>query len=462
VKRTIKIAAWALLALVCVVALAVATIMFINRSDRPESAAARALDVSLLQLPAVPDADNGFVYLLGLGAGPDSDPVALGLQRVAWSHAVTKDSDNVPGSFPTADSAPVLSYPPDMAAIRNQCQAVDRACAALLEKRAGAIDAWLAAQAFALERYQTMLTRPQWRETTAFDVRLPSPDYGVAIDGQHLQMLQAWRLAGKGDARGVKALLDADTAFWRMTMASADSMLAKTVAAVALKRQFQWGNLALRRLPAARAGEALPDQWRAELSPLERSLLRACAGEYQAVVTTTRFFRSDVSRVSDDTPGEISMYDVATALLMPTFQRQDYKNRYAALATAVASSLDVPYRAYPGALLQARRMVARSADGAFEHALYNWPGNALFASGSPDHTGFGTRAADVEGARRLALLAAALRQGGVVAEQVRERLGATALREPYEGRPFLWDPATGSIVFVGLEPGPRGRHLMVY
>jgi hypothetical protein len=72
------------------------------------------------------------------------------------------------------------------------------------------------------------------------------------------------------------------------------------------------------------------------------------------------------------------------------------------------------------------------------------------------------RVADVEGARRAAVLATTLRSSGVSAEDVPAQLAASEIRDPYTNGPFAWDLKEKAIVFTGLVPGERGRHDLKY
>jgi hypothetical protein len=46
--------------------------------------------------------------------------------------------------------------------------------------------------------------------------------------------------------------------------------------------------------------------------------------------------------------------------------------------------------------------------------------------------------------------------------EVPAALAATSLRNPYDNRPFEWDPKDSVILFRGLEVGERGEHRLRY
>ena len=140
----------------------------------------------------------------------------------------------------------------------------------------------------------------------------------------------------------------------------------------------------------------------------------------------------------------------------------DYKNRYAAFITGVSDTLDVPYPAHPAAALRARALAETTSAQAFDHPLYNWPGNALLKAGPPDFVRYAVVVADLEGMRRLALLAVELRAAQVLPAEMPRRLQEAVLRDPYDGKPFRWDASAGALVFVGRQDLPRGRYAVLY
>jgi len=61
--------------------------------------------------------------------------------------------------------------------------------------------------------------------------------------------------------------------------------------------------------------------------------------------------------------------------------------------------------------------------------------------------GYGLRIADLEGGRRLALLAAQMRGQNVSLESVSASLSVAGLRDPYDGSAFSWNAKDSSYVF---------------
>lgn len=70
--------------------------------------------------------------------------------------------------------------------------------------------------------------------------------------------------------------------------------------------------------------------------------------------------------------------------------------------------------------------------------------------------------ADLEGIRRMALLAAELRATGVEPSDMEVALSEAELKDPYTNEPFEWDADAGAIIFRGLERTRLGYHAIVY
>jgi hypothetical protein len=286
------------------------------------------------------------------------------------------------------------------------------------------------------------------------------------MDGQRLFLLNADALARAGDAPAVREMLASDARFWREMLQSSDILITKMIATVALNRHFELGSVVLRELPPEKIALAMPPEWAVPLSDSERSLNRIIAGEWMFSSTLLRQkpligFWASPGILSDEGPSRRTK--LLAWLTGPLYQPQDSINAYAAHYAHVASILDAPLRNYDAALEQ-----ARTVNGGWQLAMessrspYNIMGKRLMAEGAVDFGSYARRVNDIEGGRRAALAAIALREKAVRPQDVPAALGALPFRNPYNDRPLSWDAASQSIVFVGLEPGSRGEHRILY
>jgi len=424
--KVLRLAGMVIGALLAVVLALYLIILAVNWRDQPVGAAAARLEQIARSEPVIADADNAYTYLIGLGAVTEHRP---------FNSAKPRDRYR---------------------ALSDNCREFNLACYQAIDSNEKLVRAWLKEEQWLFEHYLVLLDRRGWR--AASPLMLPDSFDAVSagFDGQRTLMQQAWIRAAAGDAAGVRQLLEKDLRFWRMVLASAGDLTTKDVAGWAFHGHFKWANMVLRKLPADRQLQAVPQQWREPVTLNERSLLRPMVGVLGGVVGVLDNFAASPDRSTN------VFHWLSAKLVLPTVQRQDLVNRYLALVIAESDVLDVPHEAFPAALRQAMGLVRKARDDAFDGWAYNPMGSVMMRRSPPDITAYGVRAADLEGTRRAALLTVQLRAEGVGTDQIAARLAGAALRNPYDMHAFAWDAQARAIVFTGLEPGPRGRHSFLY
>lgn len=450
--RVAKGVGLAILALLMLPVVLYAALLAINWSDRAPSADARRLQALVDARPQVPDAANGALYLLGLSVERGESPQDWAARRRDWLARFDPAAPPSPATLPGRDFDQASVRQAYAEALGGACEAADRACADALRDREARIDALLQDQDWLLQRYLALLAHPAWQEHIPSGPAAPLPAYGHALAGQRLLFLQAWRQARHGDAAGVRDLLGRDARFWRMALASSDLLISKMIATAALERNFAFGTLALGGLPRDGVAAAVPAEWRREIGPEERSLLRALAGEWRWAVSTVRMSRE--GRI----PGSPERQDdLRSRLAHSLLQVQDTSNRQATRMVRLVDTLDVPWDRYPQALAQARRDVAAAEPGWLDR-VYNPIGRILASIAAPAYLDYPPRVADLEGQRRAALLVASLRADGVDEAGAPAAIAASPLRDPYTGGAFGWDGQARAVVFTGLQRAAGRQH----
>jgi hypothetical protein len=454
-RKSVKITAWISGVLVGIPVAAYTAAIVVNRRDRAPSPDALQLTASYQGRPAVADGDNAFVYFLGFNSALGENPSDVGARRLAWLQQYDAPADAA--TDPLIAPLDYLGADPVVAEFRTVCDKLDRACLGVYAQGGDVFERWNAAQPWLLERYRRLIAHGGWRELVPSNVTVPLPSYSAVLHGQRLLLLQATTLAEDGDSAAVAELLAGDLNFWRMVLESADLLVTKMIATAALQRHFQWGNVALRALPAASALAATPAEWRTPLTAAELSLRRTLAGEWIYVSGAL------TKLLADHANGESVAEQATNRLLLRLFQRQDTLNRYSTYFTELGATLDAPLLGYGGAADAASMLAERTAAETFPpRSLYNITGAVLMAAGPADYGDYARRVADLEGIRRAALATVALRAEGTPAADLASALAASALRNPYDDQPLGWDVGDGAVVFVGLEAGERGRHRFYY
>jgi hypothetical protein len=443
IRKAVKAVTWIVAGFVGLAAVVSVAAVVTNWRDEPPTPDALRLAAAHDSRPPVADEDNAFIYLLGFDAALGQDPRAVGAQRLAW----LQTADGKPFDRAADPQTTRLEYGNPDAAVEEflaACGTDSLECVTALANSNSVFDAWTATHPWLLERYRALIAHDAWRELVP-GVAGPWPSFGPALRGHYLLLLQAQRLAAAGDGAAVSTLLGDDARFWRMVLASSDSVLSKMIATAALRTHFAWGTIVMDSLPADDAA-TIPTAWRAPMTADELSLQRTIVGEWAFL---------SASLTADG--GLIAPSDRVSRAL---FQPQDTLNRQSAYLTALIETLDAPLLGFANAADDASRLAQRMAEESFPSSLYNLTGAVLLAAGPADYADYARRAADVEGMRRAALAVVTLRREQPA--DVAAALAASTLRNPYDDEPLRWDENDQAVVFVGLEPGERGEHRFYY
>lgn len=452
-KRVLRAFGWMVLGTVLLLVALVAVLLVVNRHDQPPSPLILELQAAIDSRPPAADADNAYVYALGMNVAKDADPSAEGSARLQWQLTAA------PGAGfaePWPPKGVVLKEGRSEAvqALSDACRRLENGCGAALAKGNETIGEWLASENWLLERYKRLLAHPRWRETVPQRLDARSPAYDHAAEGQRLLLVQAWLLAGRGDVAAVRETLQQDARFWRMVLGESDGTFSKIVAVSMLRRNLALGSLVIQRLPSSLASAAVPPAWTADLTLAERSIRRPLASEVLFLDAQLKV-GFPLPELEEKVSAWQRLQRLASQILL---QPQDTSNRNAAARIADAEAMDAPYER----LREAYERATKPGDGPFPRHLYNPYGDILLAIAGPAYAGYGLKTADLEGSRRLALLAADLRARDANLAELPNLVKNSALRDPYTGQAFVWDGRGGELVFNGLQPGERGRYVIPY
>lgn len=423
-KRILKWTAWLIGGVLAIPIVLYLILLLINLRDRPPSEFAKRLEETYRNRPAVADDDNGYVHLMKFAAGADTSPTGLKIRAACGSNAED--------------------------------------CDATLAQSEATLLEWLTAEQGRLDLYLDLLNKSGWLEVIPQDAAAPLPAYAPVLDGQRVLLVKAYSLAGQRDSNAVRDLLDRDVRFWRGVLASSDILISRMIAVAALTRNFNMGNLALRRLPLEAQLASMPESWRAPLTASELSWLRCFTGEWKFGLNVLADLKSTptVALWGEDL-GWLGR--LQNAAFKPMFQQQDTANQTAEMFARAADALNVPIEQLPAGLEAANAAFAEPTERFATFAnLYNPVGDVLLGVMSGNYSLYPKRVADVEGVRRAAVLATELRSRKIDEQNIEAELAASTLRTPYNGDPFGWDAKEHAIVFIGLVPDERGRHALKY
>jgi hypothetical protein len=442
----------------CIAAYLVA--LAINWRDREPSPTALRFASLYRDRPAAADEDNAYIYVMGFTVAPDESPYQMGLRRIAWLRESTSLQ-------PLDISRDPLGKRPDyrvgrLAAIRefiDACKPASVSCDTAFGTGDGVFEQWMASESWLLVRYRELIPRRGWRETVPTDLSAPFPSYQLVMDGQKLLLLNAKILARRGEYASVRQLLEEDLRFWRGVLESSDTLVSRMIATAAITRHFELGNLIFREIPPGDVMAAVPAEWNVALSESELSMRRCLVGEWTFMSAALRNMMTYRSAPNDESFAS----GVLGRLTAPFYQQQDTINAHAEYLSEMAERMSVPLDEYEEALSRATEFSARTRSEAVPpRSVYNIIGRIATGVGAYDYGSYARRVGDLEGVRRVALAAVTLRAAKVAAAEVPAQLAVTSLRNPYDDRPFEWDPKSSAIIFRGLEPSERGVHRIRY
>ena len=446
--KALKVMGWLLLATFLLVVLLYLILVGINWKDQPPSAAVRQFEQIVASRPAVAADDNASVFILGFGAPAGADPVEVGARRMAWLETFDDDTNRATDPLPTElsfqnEGSPVVSH------LANACgQDADRLqCASVFESL---VRAWQPddLDSLALRRYEALLTRHAWRDVLPTDAAAPLPAYANVTHAQRLYLLRLGQWAVQGRLAEVRAGLDADFAFWRGAIPAADTLIARLISVSSLRQHFAFANLILRQLPGEQAIRAVPDDWRREFSPAERSMKRVMAGEmvfWKGIMANAKRQGVQGAALANVGPGPLEK--LTGYLTDPLFRLQATTNGIADRRMRLCEDFEVPMNQY----LQ-REKAWKEMPAERELSLYNPVGNMILQlEGGGSYMVYVLRTASVEGVRRAALLAFQLHANGVAPEAVGSLVSQSDLRDPYTEKPFEWNAERHSVTFTAPE-----------
>jgi hypothetical protein len=367
----------------------IAFVFFVNREDKPPSDSVIKLQGIAAANRPVRDRDNAYVYVMGFSASDNANVMAEGAAR----------GEQMRKSMETPGSTELQRDPAQL-----------------------------------IERYERLLEFKQWHEIRQGDPRTLTAAFSLVFEAQRQMYLKALSLEGNEDAADCKRMLENDYRFWRMVLAESASANVKMIAARSIELHFEMGNLVVRRFPPALTMVAIPEGWREPFSSRERSLAKMMANEW-----TSHDLRPDDERSKN-----------LVSMLFGSFlyQPQATSNANADRMLRVVGLYDRDYAAIPQAAATFLATYGTEKKAAADIGVYNPVGRILLnMEGMDNYTTYGFRVVNLEGMRRVVLLASQLRSSGAKGNDVAEGVRASDLRDPYDGKEFAWDPGQRVLLF---------------
>lgn len=430
------------------------SLLYINRADEPPSVTALEFEAITADFTEVHVSSNAFNYFVGINAPQGEDPFVQGHTWLEWSRLPLEeqwDKDEPVGdslsSQLACDESTLLNE------LKNVCYSPTEECLSKLNEQPARLASELSSENWMLQRYEKLLGYTEWNEPPA-DSYLSIVTYRDARTLNTLYSLHAWHLMRNEKHQQALNTLDREARFWRIILTDSKTLIGKMVARAVLYSNLQWTNTVLRSAPSELTLN-VPEVWHHPLSLQEQNFRETFANEW--LLSKVIFTQQDIM---DD---EIPVADrVWNKLAEPLLQHQATLNLLASNYERTSQALAVQDKQLPDSVKELHLHNNEiGKDGLFR--LYNPIGYTLFRiSASMPLVDYGLRIADLEGVRRMLLLAAKLRNEDVAAEAVSTRLNNTPIRNPFTDEAFVWDDEKNAITFKGLAEAPEGSYQLPY
>ncbi len=447
-----RIAAVAATCLAAAAAAALVAAILINLRDQDISPQARAM--ASFAPPAVAAESNAYVALLGLSAPPNIAPLAEGARLIA------ERDDALTGDPLARERAPHDEYDRDAPAEDRiavngdrelTCDIFDEPCLPFAKARADAIRALLADNALLTERYLHARALPAFASIAIADQRRADVERSNLGRVHALLLTSAALDVQERNAAHACDFLLTDGLFWRRVLSGDTALGDKLSAFRALSEDVR---LASEMIASTSfdAGACAPS-FRALLSPLspdEISLANAFRMAFLPAVRLLTAWPDPATSVEPESWPDRHLKETPVYDLF--YRRNASINRCAQLFTdleALAAAPTLRFAAARSEFLDRTSDLSSLGPG----WIYNPLGKLLLGKHIPFQVDYIAHAHGVAAYVALVRAQLELRLIGVPIAQVPHFLEheGSAIENPFDGRPFRWNPERRTLSFDPLD-----------
>lgn len=431
----------------------VALVLLINLYDPvldPNAAAAMNAAPSL-----VPDKENAYFVLYGLGVAEGQAPHAHGVRFVtennAWMRSVEAgkpiDRRDVEAMAKQSETIKWRGVTQDLCGE----QRVD--CLSGYVRNRAQIEKFARDNRVRLARYRSLYRYKNFSETSLNRIHLNwLPNYAGA---EHEEVIAQIALkAADGDVQGALRDLTNDTEYWRRVLAGASTLVSKSIASNFLIRNYA---LASQIVARHRDRPGIMVYLAGMLRPLtseEKDFKGAFSGEFQWGAHMYATLRNQQSEHGFFT-GESRLWDrAASSMLYKPNATINLQYQWVARMQALT---DAPAHSLAETVQQIDGDFGKFTNPFRVDMVYNPVGKILVAIGasSPQsHARYISRVHNLDGYMRLLRMQMDIYSKKVAVKDVGSHLERSPadLFDPYRNQPFRWEPTKRELWFEGINP----------
>lgn len=232
--------------------------------------------------PKVVSENNAFIYLMGLDAPKDSDPMHFGQQVIDWSNQKIANGGKNDAPKPYAPYS--IGKTQRILLEKITCNLRQAKPCKLAKHQALARKA-ISTKAVLLERRQTLLEFPDYNNTMTIDLMASFPDYGSDIMLQQLALVSLWLNRNDYPPEQIKQALQKDHDFRLKQSANAVTLIEKMVAVAGLQNNYYWLNEILKSVDTDTATALTPRYLHKPIPLSALSMQMAYSGELQFFIS---------------------------------------------------------------------------------------------------------------------------------------------------------------------------------
>ncbi len=233
----------------------------------------------------IPAEKNGFVYLMGIMAPKDEDPIAYGQAAINWSNNKVANGGKSDSPEPTMTYPLGKSYKALMKEIKINCRIREAAPCALAKHQTLAREA-IEQNQWLLKRWHELLDFSNYQNTLSIDLTAILPYYANDIQLQRLKFFDLWLNRNNYLPEKIKHALQKDYDFHMLQAANAITLIEKAIATAALHQHYYWLNEILRSVDHHTSALIVPDYLQQPILRSALSLRKTYAGELQFFIST--------------------------------------------------------------------------------------------------------------------------------------------------------------------------------
>jgi hypothetical protein len=417
--------------------------------------------------PTVPDKDNAYFALFGIGVTPVQDPHQQGMEMVAKYNAWMRDAPGTPKDAEVLQKAftardqimkPTAVLPWRGDNEKNLCNQPRLGCLTGYVHKRAQIDTLSQNNRVRLARYRSLYRYPNFRETIVERMSYGGAPFADFAASEHDTSLAEIGIKAV-DGRVEDALhgLSEDTAYWRRVLAGTNSTVTKAIATAFLDRNYALLSEIAATYKTQPQRLALAQPMLTPLSADERNWNWQVMSDFQQFADLLLNIPNETGMEGIDP--EMWALDWLPQRLV--YKRRAsvnllYRQRQYGLTIATAPGDD-----YIGAIERTRDAVAATTRIPRLDMIYNPVGKVLIAIAEPSYlyARYAARSHNLEGKIRLVRLQIEMDRQHVPMDAIERHLETSPaeLRDPYLKKPMRWDSTTRELWFDGVDPMGKGN-----